>query len=275
MLSSGSSSNAARARGIAMKRDRATCAAPGLRGSLPEGSRFGGNADGRESSAIRIGPGVTPLRRAALPSLLLAVGLLLLPCSAVQAGAPTEQLKASIDQIIRILEDPALKPESKTKERRAAVREAANQIFDFEETAKRALGAHWRGLGEKDRQEFVSLFADLLERAYISKIERYSGEKIAYAGDSIDGDLATVKTRFTTKQGTDVPVEYRVLRRGDRWMVYDVNVEGISLVNNYRTQFNKIIQTSSYQDLVAKMKSQDDQFNAPGASKGTGKNPGS
>ena len=258
-----------------MKRDRATCVGPGLRGSLPEGSRFGGNADGRESSAIRIGPGVTPLRRAALPSLLLAVGLLLLPCSAVEAGPPTEQLKASIDQIIRVLEDPALKPASKTKERRAAVREAANQIFDFEETAKRALGAHWRGLGEKDRQEFVSLFADLLERAYISKIERYSGEKIAYAGDSIDGDLATVKTRFTTKQGTDVPVEYRVLRRGDRWMVYDVNVEGISLVNNYRTQFNKIIQTSSYQDLVAKMKSQDDQFNAPGASKGTGKTPGS
>jgi phospholipid transport system substrate-binding protein len=201
--------------------------------------------------------------------------LLLLPCSAVEAGAPTEQLKASIDQIIRVLEDPALKPESKTKERRAAVREAANQIFDFEETAKRALGAHWRSLGEKDRQEFVSLFADLLERSYISKIERYSGEKVAYAGDSIDGDLATVKTRFTTKQGTDVPVEYRTLRRGDRWMVYDVNVEGISLVNNYRTQFNKIIQTSSYQDLVAKMKSQD-QFNAPGASKGTDKKaPGS
>jgi phospholipid transport system substrate-binding protein len=243
---------------------------------LREGSRFGGNADGRESSAIRIGPGVTPLRSAALPSLLLlAVGLLLLPCSAVEAGAPTEQLKASIDQIIRLLEDPALKPESKTKERRAAVREVANQVFDFEETAKRALGAHWRSLGEKDRQEFVSLFADLLERSYISKIERYSGEKVAYAGDAIDGDLATVKTRFTTKQGTDVPVEYRALRRGDRWMVYDVNVEGISLVNNYRTQFNKIIQTSSYQELVAKMKSQD-QFNAPDASKGTDKKtPGS
>jgi phospholipid transport system substrate-binding protein len=242
---------------------------------LREGSRFGGNADGRESSAIRIGPGVTPLRRAALPSLLLAVGLLLLPCSAVEAGPPTEQLKASIDQIIRVLEDPALKPASKMTERRAAVRGVANQIFDFEETAKRALGAHWRSLGEKDRQEFVSLFADLLERSYISKIERYSGEKVAYAGDSIDGDLATVKTRFTTKQGTDVPVEYRALRRGDRWMVYDVNVEGISLVNNYRTQFNKIIQTSSYQELVAKMKSQD-QFNAPDASKGTDKKtPGS
>ena len=198
---------------------------------------------------------------------LLSLALALLPWSRAWAGAPTDQLKGSVDQVIHVLQDPVLKPESKAQERRTAIRTEADKIFDWEETAKRALGTHWRSLSEKDRKEFVSLFADLLERSYISKIEQYSGEKITYAGDSVDGDVATVKTRFTTKKGTDVPVDYRMLKRGDRWLVYDVNVEGVSLVSNYRTQFNKIIQTASYQELVTKMKKSQGEFNAPGASK--------
>jgi phospholipid transport system substrate-binding protein len=208
-------------------------------------------------------------------SALLGVGLLLLPGASVEAGAPTDQLKASIEQVIRVLEDPALKPAPKTRERREAIRKIADTIFDFEETAKRALGPHWQALGEKDRQEFVGLFANLLERSYISRIERYRGEQIVYTGDSIDGNLATVRTRFTTRKGVEVQVDYRALRRGERWMVYDVNVEGVSLVNNYRTQFNKIIRTGSYQELVAKMKSNDEELMGPGASKDKGKTPGS
>ena len=172
----------------------------------------------------------------------------------VEAGAPTDQLKSSVEQIVKVLEDPALKTESRVKDRRAAIRKEAEVVFDFTETAKRALGRHWQGLSEKDRQEFTGLFTDLIERAYISKIERYSGERIAYAGESVDGGLATVRTRFVTKQGTEIPVDYRMQQRGDRWLVYDVSVEGISLVNNYRTQFEKIIQTSSYAELVRKMK---------------------
>lgn len=195
---------------------------------------------------------------------LLSLALLLLPWSQAWAGVPTDQLKGSVDQVIHVLEDPALKSESKAQERRTAIRKEADKIFDWEETAKRALGTHWRSLSEKDRKEFVSLFADLLERAYISKIELYSGEKITYAGDSVDGDVATVKTRFTTKKGTDVPVDYRMLKQGDRWLVYDVNVEGVSLVANYRTQFNRIIQTASYQELVTKMKRSQGEFSAPG-----------
>ena len=172
----------------------------------------------------------------------------------VEAGAPTDQLKSSVEQIVKVLEDPALKTESRAKDRRAAIRKEAEVVFDFTETAKRALGRHWQGLSEKDRQEFTGLFTDLIERAYISKIERYSGERIAYAGEAIDGGLATVRTRFVTKQGTEVPVDYRMQQRGDRWFVYDVSVEGVSLINNYRTQFDKIIQTSSYAELVRKMK---------------------
>ncbi len=213
------------------------------------------------------------LGKAGYLSVFLGLGLWLLSWAHAWAGEPTDQLRTSVDQVIRILEDPALKSEPKIKERRTSIRREADKIFDFEETAKRALGPHWQSLSEKDRQEFVSLFADLLERAYVSKIERYSGEKITYAGDSVSGDLATVKTRFVTKKGTEVPVDYRMLRRGDRWLVYDVNVEGVSLVANYRTQFNKIIQTASYEELISKMRNSQSEFSVPGGSKEREKTP--
>ena len=186
--------------------------------------------------------------------LLVLVGLAVGTPARAGAGAPTEQLKASVDQIVKVLEDPALKAEARARDRRAAIRKEAEGVFDFTETAKRALGRHWQALAEPDRQEFTALFTDLIERAYISKIERYSGERIAYAGEAVEGGLATVRTRFVTKQGTEIPVDYRMQQRGDRWLVYDVSVEGVSLINNYRTQFDKIIQTSSYAELVRKMK---------------------
>lgn len=171
-----------------------------------------------------------------------------------RAGAPTEQLRTSVEKIVKVLEDPALRAEARAKERRAAIRREAEAAFDFGETARRALGRHWQGLAEKDRAEFTELFTDLIERAYISKIERYSGEKIAFSGEAVEGGLATVRTRFVTRQGTEIPVDYRMQQRGDRWLVYDVSVEGVSLVNNYRTQFDKIIQTSSYTELVRRLK---------------------
>jgi phospholipid transport system substrate-binding protein len=199
---------------------------------------------------------------------------LLLSCAAPAfSGTPTDQLKTSIDQVIQLVEDPALKAESSTARRRASIREAATRIFDFGEAAKRSLGRHWRSLPEADREEFVALFADLLERAYISKIEQYSGERIAFAGDSIESDVATVKTRFTTKRGAEVPVDYRMLRHGDRWLVYDVSIEGMSLVANYRGQFDKIIETSSYQELMKRMKARSDGLGAPSASEPKKKSP--
>jgi phospholipid transport system substrate-binding protein len=193
--------------------------------------------------------------------------LLLLAAPPAFAGAPTDQLKASIDRVIKVLDDPALKVEANAARRRAAIRQVAENIFDFREAARRALGRHWEALPEQDRQEFTRLFADLLERSYVTRIEQYSGERITYSGDSVDADLATVKTRFTTKKGTEVPIDYRLLRQGDRWLVYDVAVEGLSLIANYRGQFSKIIETSSYQDLVRRMKARSDEFQAPAAGK--------
>ena len=196
---------------------------------------------------------------AALPLLLAAAPAL--------AGAPTDQLKSSIDQVIKVLEDTALKAEGSAEKRRVAIREAAGNTFDFGEAARRALGKHWLSLSEPDRHEFTGLFADLLERGYVARIEEYSGEKIMYMSDNIDADAATVKTKFTTKKGTEIPIDYRMLRKGDRWLVYDVSVEGLSLVGNYRGQFNKIIETSSYQDLVKKMKARNEGSVAPASTK--------
>jgi phospholipid transport system substrate-binding protein len=176
----------------------------------------------------------------------------------VWAGAPTEQLRTQIEKAVKILEDPELK--KKPVERRAAVRQVANDIFDFSETAKRSLARHWAPRTQAERDEFVSLFSDLLERSYIGKIELYGGEKIHFVGESLEGEGAVVRTKLITKQGTEIPIDYRMLHRGERWLVYDVVIEGVSLISNYRTQFNKIITTSSFQDLLKKMKTKQDEF---------------
>ena len=185
----------------------------------------------------------------------LALGALLLACaSAATAGLPTDQLRVSVDHVLAVLQDPSLRPESKAAERTAAIRHDADAVFDFTEMSRRALGRHWQELSESQQREFVTLFADLLERAYVSKIEQYSGEKIDYVGESVEGDMATVKTQIVTKQATQVPVDYRLLQKADRWLVYDVLVQGVSLVLNYRTQFDHILQTSSYDELVRRLK---------------------
>jgi phospholipid transport system substrate-binding protein len=182
------------------------------------------------------------------------------PAGTASAGVPSDQLKTQIERVIKTLEDPELRKDAKAETRRAAVRKIAEDIFDFGETAKRSLGRHWAARTPAEREEFTQLFADLLERSYLSKIELYGGEKIQFAGDSVEGDIATVKTRIMTKSGSEVPIDYKMLRKGDRWLVYDVVIEGVSLISNYRTQFNKIIQTSSYPELVKKLKTKQGEF---------------
>jgi len=197
---------------------------------------------------------MTSLQRGFALVVALVLAAVVGPAPAAAAG-PTDQLRAQIDKVVKTLEDPAF-----NKERRVAVRKIAEEIFDFGETAKRSLARHWLARTPAEREEFVALFADLLERSYISKVELFNGERITYTGETIDGDQAVVKTKIITKQGTEIPVDYRLLRRGERWLVYDVIIEGVSLVANYRTQFNKIIQTSSYQELVKKMKTKQEEF---------------
>jgi len=202
-------------------------------------------------------------------AVMLAAVLAILSAGEAAAGPATDQLKGAVDRVIKVLEDPSLKGDDRVVERRTAVRKIADEIFDFNEIARRALARHWQPLTDKQRAEFVSLFSDLLERSYMSKIELYGGEKIQYVGERVDGEIATVATRIVTKNGTEVPIDYRLLKKGDRWLVYDVNIEGVSLVSNYRTQFNKIIQTASFEDLIQKLRAKQVELTADDQSKGT------
>ncbi len=194
-------------------------------------------------------PGIAPrLRRVAVLSALTFSILLAAP--AVQAGPATDQLRNRVDRILQVLSDPEMTKESRTAERRAALRRIAGEVFDFNEISRRSLGRYWQPRSPAEREEFVRLFADLLERAYVSKLELYSGEKIEYPGEVPDGDVTTVRTRIITKQGTPIPVDYRMFQQGGQWRAYDALIEGVSLVANYRSQFNSVIQRSSYEDLV-------------------------
>jgi len=179
--------------------------------------------------------------------------LALLPVAAWPAS-PTEQLRPALEEVIRILDDPSLKPESRARERQARVRAAVVDLIDFPEMARRSLGLHWRSLNEREREEFTRLFRGLVEHTYLPKIALYRGERVRFVGESIDGDLATVQGFVVTRSQKEVPFAYRLRQRDSRWLVYDISVEGISLVSNYRSQFNGIIQRGSYHELVKRIK---------------------
>ena len=174
-----------------------------------------------------------------------------------QAGEPLDKIRQTVDDVLTILADETLKAPEREAERRAKIRQAVFQRFGFDEMAQRALAQHWHKRTPEERKEFVTLFSDLLERSYIDKIENYGGgkENIRYTKETIDKDgYATVRSEIISKRDLDVELEYRLLQRDGNWAVYDVIIEGVSLVNNYRTQFNKIITESSYENLVKQMK---------------------
>jgi phospholipid transport system substrate-binding protein len=186
----------------------------------------------------------------------VAATLVLGEASLAVAGVPTDTVRDYTDAVVRVLEDPALKVEDRRAERRAAVRKIAIDIFDVQETARRALGPHWQQRSPQEREEFVQLFADLLERTYINKIDLFGGEKLRFTDEKVDGDHAVVRAKVITKQGTEVPVEARMINRaGSRWQIYDIVIENISLVGNYRSQFDRIIRASSYADLAKRLRS--------------------
>jgi len=180
------------------------------------------------------------------------VFVLVLHVPHAEAGPPTDQLKQHVDEVIRVLDDASLKQQP--AQRHTAVRMVAEKIFDYPDTARRALGPHWNARTPEEQKEFVTLFADLLDRAYWSKIDQYQGEKVRYTNEAVNGDQAAVKTTLVTPRGTSIPVDYRMHLTNGRWLVYDVTIEGVSLVANYRTQFNKVIQTESYPVLIQKLR---------------------
>lgn len=186
-------------------------------------------------------------------NLLLAI-LLLAP--AAQAGLPTDQVKTMVDKTLAILRDPKLKPAVKLKERRDQLKQILVARFDFSEMAKRSLGAAWRQRTAKEQAEFVPLFTDVLEVAYTDIIESYIDEKshLIYLTERVDGTYADVSSKFVTGKGQEYSVNYRAHLVGNEWKVYDVVAENISVVNNYRSQFSRVISKDSYEELVRRLK---------------------
>lgn len=197
---------------------------------------------------------------------LVLLGVIRVAC----AGEPQERVRETVDAVLAVLSDKGLQAPERAQERRAKMRQAVFQRFGFKEMAQRALGPHWGKRNPAEKKEFVGLFSDLLERAYINKIESYSGDqKVQYAKETVDKDgFATVVTTVVTKHSGNVDVEYRLLQRDKSWQVYDIVIEGVSLVNNYRTQFNNVISQESYEALVKKLKLKQEQEQSIAPSKG-------
>ena len=184
-----------------------------------------------------------------------AVALVLLAGAPAWAG-PTDQLREYTDQVVKVLDDPSMA----RQDRRAAVRKIAHEAFDVAETAQRVLARHWQARTPAEREEFTQLFADLLERTYIARMDEYGGERVKYLSESIDGKLASVRARIVTRTGTEVSVESRMNLKGERWLIYDILIENVSLVANYRSQFDRIVRSSSYEELVRRLKTKRDEF---------------
>lgn len=173
----------------------------------------------------------------------------------------TDTIKKTVNDVIHIVTDKDLKKKSNEQRRRTAIKKSIATIFDSQEMAKRALGKHWNQRTPAERKQFVDLFATLLENSYAGKIESYNNEKIVYTKETLDGDYAEVKSKVITPKQDEYTLDYRLMKKDNGgWMVYDVVIEGVSLVSNYRTQFNKIISTNGYAELVKKLQAKSNEL---------------
>jgi phospholipid transport system substrate-binding protein len=186
-----------------------------------------------------------------------------LTASPARAGLPTDQIKATVDKAQVVLKDPRLKSATKQSERREQLKQVLFSRFNFAEMAKRSLGANWTRRTPQEQEEFVRLFTEVLERAYADIIESYIDEKIVYLAEKVDSGYADVNSKIVTNKGEEYSINYRAQLVGNEWKVYDVVAENISLVNNYRSQFNRVIAKSSYEELVRRLKDKNEFAGAP------------
>lgn len=192
--------------------------------------------------------------RRALMNMTAALLACLTAVTAAQAMTPTETVKSRVDQALQGLSQTTSTAPESVERRRVEIRRAADSLFDFTEMSRRALGRHWTDRTVAERDEFVRLFTDLIARSYIGKIDRYAGETIAYTGERVEGDEASVRSQVVTAKGSQIPVEYRLHRIDENWTAYDVFIENVSLVGTYRSQFDRIIKAGSFADLLQRLR---------------------
>jgi phospholipid transport system substrate-binding protein len=186
--------------------------------------------------------------------ILWLVTFMLWARSEALAGEPLDLVETAVDKAIQVLRDPQLKTPEKKKERIERLKEVINPIFDYDEMARRSLGQHWRRRTAAEQEEFAQLFRAFLEKIYSDKVDLYEGEKIVFGREAVDGDFAQVESAVINAKKEQTAVVYRLWRSGGKWKVYDAVVENISIVNNYRAQFDRVISKSSYEDLKKMLK---------------------
>lgn len=184
----------------------------------------------------------------------VGISVLLFTSSFSLAMEPGKLLMETVDKGLTVLKEPSLSGTEKTQERRQALWKEISIVFNFEEMSKRALGQHWKKRSPEEKKEFVELFTNILKDAYIGKTDTYNGEKVVLLREKQDNNYAVVQTRFITKNGTEIAVDYSMLNNSGEWKIYDVIIEGVSMINNYRSQFNNILLKSPYENLVKRMK---------------------
>ncbi|HTG82759.1 MAG TPA: ABC transporter substrate-binding protein [Geobacteraceae bacterium] len=200
---------------------------------------------------------------ARLTILALLLWSIILSAPATARASVTDEVKRTVDEVVRIVSDKELKKPQNEKKRRQELKAAVGRIFNYGEMAKRSLGRYWKERSPAERKEFVSLFEILLENSYAGKIESYNQEKIVYLSENVEGEYAEVKSKVVTPKRDEYALDYRLLSAGGRWMVYDVVIEGVSLVSNYRSQFNRIIAGQGYNELVKKLRTKSEEITAP------------
>ncbi len=181
--------------------------------------------------------------------------------ASVACANPTEDVKKTVDEVVRIVADKEMKKND--VKRRQALKKTISIIFDYSEMAKRSLGKHWNTRSAAEKKQFAELFATLLENSYAGKIESYNNEKIVYIKEILEEDHAEIKSKVITAARDEFTLDYRMFKHDGKWMVYDVVIEGVSLISNYRSQFNKIITANGYDKLVKKLQSKNDELKAP------------
>ena len=194
---------------------------------------------------------------------LLHLLLLHVPPAFTESEGPlTEQIRTTVEKVLVILGNSSLVEDSDGKKinpeaiakYRADLRKAIFPQFDVPEMAKRSLGLNWRRRTPVEKKEFVDLFSHLLEDFFSDKLKSFEDEEFVYSGEIKDGDYAKVETMIVTKEGKEISIDYRLHLVDENWKVYDMVIENVSLVKNYRSQFNRIITKSSYQDLVRRIR---------------------
>jgi phospholipid transport system substrate-binding protein len=185
---------------------------------------------------------------------LWAVVLSFAVVASAMAAGPAQEIQVAIEKVIAILKDPALKPDAKRAERLDQLRKVVYSKFDFGEMAKRSLGSQWQRRSSEEQREFVKLFTELMENGYASNLEGYDGEKVSVTGEKLDKEFAEVNTKVTTKKGEDIAIIYKLHQISGEWKIYDVVIENISIVSNYRSQFSRVIAQSSFEELMRKMR---------------------